>query len=288
MSATWWRGYVLNPMNDCRLPYLGFGLGLRKEHYQTILDECPAVDWFEILTENYLVPGGKPLYYLDQIAERYPIVMHGVSMSLGSVEPLDYAYLAQVKALAKRVGAVWISDHLCWTSHGGHHLHDLLPMPYTDEAITHIVTKIKQAQAYLEQPLLIENVSSYIEYKQSAMSEAAFYSHVVEQADALMLVDINNIYVSSFNHGFDPLAYLEQLPKQRVQQLHLAGHLNLNDHCIDTHDSPVVAKVWSLYQEACKRFGAVSTMIERDGNIPPLQSLLAELNKAKSYQLEAA
>jgi uncharacterized protein len=267
-------------------PFLGFGLGLRKEHYPDILAHTPNVNWFEILTENYLIPGGKPLYYLDQIVERYPVVMHGVSMSIGSVDPVDVTYLKQVKALADRVDAKWVSDHLCWTGVDGTNMHDLLPLPYTEEAIEHVANKVKQAQDIIERPLLLENVSSYISYQESVMSESEFFQRVVERANCLMLLDINNIFVSSFNHGFDAVKYLDDIPKERVQQFHLAGHLNLGDHIIDTHDHDVIDDVWQLYNEALKRFGPVSTMIERDAHIPPLNDLLKELEQAKQIAFD--
>ncbi len=262
-------------------PFLGFGLGLRKEHYYDFIETSPDVDWLEIITENYLIPGGKPLYFLDKISEKYPIVMHGVSMSLGSIDSLNLEYLKQVKDLASRVDAKWVSDHLCWTGVHGLNMHDLLPLPYTDEAIKHVANKIKQAQDILERPLLIENVSSYVSYKESVMSEAQFYKEVVIEADALMLLDINNIYVSSFNHEFDALGYLNDIPKDRVQQFHLAGHTNNGDHIIDTHDHDVIDEVWQLYHQALERFGPISTMIERDDHIPPLKELLKELEQAK-------
>lgn len=268
------------------LPFLGFGLGLRPEHYQSILETHPAIDWFEIITENYLVPGGRPHYYLSQIKERYPIVMHGVSLSIGSSDPLNFDYLQQVKNLAKHTNAQWISDHLCWTGAHGKQVHDLLPLPYTQEAIDHVVTRLKQVQDFLERPLLIENVSSYITYKNSEFTEWDFYKTIVEEANSLMLVDINNIYVSSFNHNFNPLDYLRGLPKQRVQQFHLAGHLNLGDHIIDTHDNEVIQPVWDLYTKAIQEFGLISTMIERDADIPPLECVLKELMQAKKLALE--
>lgn len=267
-------------------PFLGFGLGLRTPHYQTILDTHPPVDWFEIITENYLVPGGKPHYYLAQIKERYPIVMHGVSLSIGSCDPIDFNYLQQVKDLAKHVNAHWISDHLCWTGAHGTSLHDLLPLPYTQETIDHVVSRIKQVQNFLERPLLIENVSSYITYTSSTLTEWDFYKTIVEEANSLMLLDINNIYVSSFNHNFNPMDYLKGIPKNRVQQFHLAGHLNEGDYIIDTHDHDVIQPVWDLYVEAVKRFGQVSTMIERDANIPPLEIVLKELEQAKKLALQ--
>ena len=264
-----------------KLPPLGFGLGLRKEHYQTILETSPAVDWFEILTENYLISGGKPLYFLDAINERYPMVMHGVSLSIGGSDPLNFDYLQQVKDLAKRTDARWISDHLCWTGLDGVNAHDLLSLPYTSEAVTHVATRIKQVQDFLERQLLIENVSSYVSYTQSQMTEWEFLSAVAEEADCLLLLDVNNIYVSAVNHEFDPLEYLDGVPKERVQQHHLAGHNDFGDYIIDTHDHDVVPSVWDLYAESVKRFGNVSAMIERDDNIPDLPELMKEYAQMK-------
>lgn len=264
-----------------RPPCLGFGLGLRKDHYQDILATLPKVDWFEILTENYLVPGGKPLYYLDQIHEHYPMVMHGVSLSIGSSDPLNFDYLEKVRVLAARVDAYWISDHLCWTGLDGVNAHDLLPLPYTEEAIKHVSGRIRQVQDYLGQQILLENVSSYLTYQQSGMEEWEFISAIVEEADCLILLDVNNIYVSSVNHEFNAIDYLNEIPESRVQQFHLAGHSDFGDYIVDTHDAPIVDNVWSLYAEAVKRFPDVSTMIERDDNIPELTVLLDELEKAK-------
>ena len=265
--------------NDCS--YLGFGLGLRTKHYHTILDEKPAIDWLEILTENYLVPGGKPLHYLDRIREHYPMVMHGVSLSIGSTDPLDLDYLTKVKQLAERVEARWISDHLCWTGMSGTNLHDLMPLPYTEEALDHVVDRIAQVQDFLGRQILIENPSSYLEYKQSTISEWDFMQEMAERADCMILLDVNNIYVSSVNHNFDPVEYINAIPINRVQQIHLAGHLNLETHIIDTHDQPIIDPVWDLYEITVKRFGLISTMIERDDNIPPLAELLEELEKAR-------
>jgi len=262
-------------------PSLGFGLGLRKEHYNTILETSPDVDWFEVLTENYLVPGGKPLYFLDQISERYPVVMHGVSMSLGSHDPLDMDYLKQVKELAERTQAKWISDHMCFTGVDGVNAHDLLPLPMTDEAIRHVSNKIEQAQDFLGRQILVENASTYITYKQSNITEWDFTKAVAEESDSLILLDVNNIYVSAYNHGFDPLEYLDGIPADRVQQHHIAGHSQYDGYIIDTHDHDVVQGVWDLYAEAIKRYGEVSVMIERDDNIPELPDLLAELKIAR-------
>ena len=264
-----------------KLPSLGFGLGLRKEHYNTIIASSPNVDWFEILTENYLVEGGKPLYFLDQICEKYPVVMHGVSMSLGSADPLDMDYLKQVKELAERTNARWISDHMCFTGVDGINAHDLLPLPYNEETIKHVSDKINQAQDFLGRQILIENASTYITYKQSDMTEWEFTTAVAEESDSLILLDVNNIYVSAYNHGFDPLEYLDGVPAERVQQHHLAGHSQYDGYIIDTHDHDVVQGVWDLYAEAIKRYGEISVMIERDDNIPELPELLAELQIAR-------
>lgn len=264
------------------LPSLGFGLGLRVEHYQTILDTRPNIDWFEILSENYIVPGGKPLYYLDSIRADYPLVMHGVSLSIGSSDPLNLDYLKQLKQLADRVEPAWLSDHLCWTGLNGTNLHDLMPLPYTEEAIAHVVARVRQVQDILGRRILLENVSSYVTYTQSEMSEWEFVRAILERADCLMLLDVNNIYVSSYNHGFDARAYLDAIPVERVQQFHLAGHTNHGNYIVDTHDHPVIDPVWDLYAHAVRRFGPVSTMIERDDNIPPLEELLTELAQARA------
>ena len=263
------------------MDFLGFGLGLRMQHYTAILETRPEIDWFEAITEDYLVAGGRPLYYLNRIRELYPVVMHGVSLSIGSCDPINVDYLKKVKALAASVQPAWISDHLCWTGVNGLNVHDLLPLPYTEEALTHVVKRVKQVQDFLGRQILLENVSSYIEYHASMMKEWEFLAAVAEQADCFILLDINNIYVSSVNHQFDPLDYLHAIPVERVRQFHLAGHKNCGDHIIDTHDAPVIDSVWSLYAAALRRFGKVSTMIERDDNIPELAELLAELQQAK-------
>jgi uncharacterized protein (UPF0276 family) len=262
-------------------PYLGFGLGLRTNHYTAILEEKPKVDWFEIITENYLVAGGKPLYFLDKIRELYPIMMHGVSLSIGSSDPLDFEYLKQVKALANHVNPKWISDHLCWTGVQGRNTHDLLPLPYTEEAITHLVDRIEQVQDFLGQQILIENVSSYLTYCESSLTEWEFLKEISERADCLILLDVNNIYVSSINHEFNPLDYIAAIPPERVYQIHLAGHSNMGDYMIDTHDHDIVDPVWDLYAYALRHLGPVSMMIERDDHIPPLSTLMSELNHAR-------
>ena len=267
-------------MHD-KLPTLGFGLGLRTEHYNAILESKPDVDWFEALSENYMIPGGKPLHYLDLIRENYPVVMHGVSLSIGSTTPFDADYLRDLKKLADRIQPAWISDHLCWTGVHGQNIHDLLPLPYTEETAKHVAERVGIVQDYLGRRILLENVSSYASYVDSTMTEWEFITEIAEKADCLLLLDVNNIYVSSYNHQFDAKAFIDGVPKNRVQQIHLAGHQNNGDYIIDTHDAPVIDPVWDLYEYAISRFGAISTMIERDDNIPELEVLVEELQIAR-------
>jgi uncharacterized protein (UPF0276 family) len=260
---------------------LGFGLGLRPPHYSQITETRPNMDWFEVLSENYMVPGGRPLDWLDRIRADYPIAMHGVSLSIGSTDPLDEEHLVQLQRLQRRVQPAWISDHLCWTGVAGANLHDLLPLPYTESTLAHVVERVGQVQDRLGCRILLENVSSYVSYPSSQMTEWEFLAQVAQQADCLILLDVNNIYVSSVNHEFDPLTYLDAIPVERVQQIHLAGHENRGDLIVDTHDRPIIDPVWRLYEAARRRFGDVSTMIERDADIPPLPELLAELDLAR-------
>lgn len=280
---------LADPVNK-RYPFLGFGLGLRTSHYHEILEPQADgskldVDWFEALSENYMVPGGKPLYFLDRIRADYPVVMHGVSLSIGSTAELDTDYLKQLKALADRVQPAWISDHLCWTGVHGKNLHDLLPLPYTQETARHVADRVRQVQDYLGRRILLENVSSYASYTDSEMTEWEFLSVITEQSDCLLLLDVNNIYVSSFNHSFDGKAFIDGIPAERVQQIHLAGHHNHGDYIIDTHDAPIVDEVWKLYEYTLQKLGPVSTMIERDDNIPPLSELVEELGIARKLAL---
>ncbi len=258
-------------------PFLGFGLGLRKDHYSYILEHKPAVDWFEILSENYMVPGGKPLDYLDKIRRDYPMVMHGVSLSIGSTDSLDLHYLKSLKQLIQRVQPHWVSDHLCWTSVDHTNSHDLLPLPYNEATITHIVDRVMQVQTYLGRHILLENLSSYVTYKHSEMTEWAFLNEIARRADCHILLDINNIFVSAHNHQFDPVDYLNGIDIDRVMQFHLAGHSYNGEMIIDTHDHDICDPVWALYATALNRFGAVSTMIERDDNIPEFVQLRQEL-----------
>ncbi|NQD37984.1 DUF692 domain-containing protein [Permianibacter sp. IMCC34836] len=274
------------------VPFYGYGLGLRPPYVDDILNGEHAIDWFEILTENYLVPGGKPLAVLSRIRQRYPVAMHGVSLSIGGSAPLNTDYLQKLKALADRIEPMWVSDHLCWTGHGGSNTHDLLPLPYTKAAAQHIAERIQHVQDVLGRRILIENVSSYAAFQQSEMTEWEFLSEVVTAADCWLLFDINNVYVSSVNHQFDPLDFIRGVPAARVKQFHLAGHSDYGDYLIDTHDHAICDPVWQLYREAWRTFGPVSTMIERDDEFPPFADLMAELQMARdigeSLRREAA
>lgn len=258
-----------------------FGLGLRHQHYQEIVEAPGRVDWFEALSENYMVDGGRPLVWLDRLRRDYPMALHGVSLSIGASDPLDLDYLAQLKALAQRVEPRVVSDHLCFTGHAGINLHDLLPLPYTEEALAHVAARVGRVQDLLSRRILLENVSSYVRYAESQLSEWDFLAALAERADCDILLDVNNIYVSAFNHEFDPRAYLAAIPPARVKQIHLAGHSHMGTHIIDTHDHPVVDDVWTLYGEALQRFGPVPTMIERDDDIPSYAELLTELEQAR-------
>lgn len=262
----------------------GVGLGLRKEHYQTILTDRPAVDWFEALTENYMVDGGRPLHMLERVRADYPLVLHGVSLSIGGSAPLEPDYLRRLRALCERFEPAWISDHLCWTGHEGRNLHDLLPLPFTDGCLGHVVDRVRQVQDRLGRRILLENVSSYVVYPYSTMDEADFLAALCEAADCLLLLDVNNVFVSATNHGFDPYDYLRRLPVDRVWQIHLAGHSSADEILIDTHDQAIADPVWALYADAVRRFGPVPAMIERDDRIPPLTELLDELEIVREIQ----
>jgi uncharacterized protein (UPF0276 family) len=271
----------MNIHDTPKLPCLGYGLGLRVDHYESLLEHPGPVQWLEIVSENYMIPGGRPLVWLERFRERFPLVMHGVSLSIGSTDPLDEGYLQRLVELARHVQPMWISDHLCWTGVQGVNLHDLMPLPYTEEALAHVVERVQRVQERLGRRILLENVSSYLRFAESQLTEWEFLAEVSTRADCLILLDINNIHVSAHNHGFSPLAYLDGIPASRVQQFHLAGHEHASQLIIDTHDAPIVDPVWQLYMEAVRRFGRVSTMIERDDHIPPLDELLAELAHAR-------
>src|SRR6266481_1253193 len=260
---------------------IGFGLGLRPEHYEEIAASPGRVSWFEALSENYMVPGGKPLYWLDRIRCDYPMALHGVSLSIGTIDPLDRGYLQELKTLVDRVQPMWVSDHLCFTGLRGLNMHDLLPLPYTEEALDHVAERVMRVQDHLGRRLVLENVSSYVSYAASELTEWEFIAALCQRADCEILLDVNNVYVSAFNHEFDALAFLRAMPRERVRQFHLAGHTNKGSHIIDTHDHPIVPDVWALYAEALKLFPGAPTMIERDADIPPYEELLAELDVAR-------
>jgi len=267
-------------------PNLGLGVGLRHVHFKHITETWPNVDWFEIISENFIDSQGRPRYILDQIAERYPVVMHGVSLSIGSTDPLNHEYLLKLKKLSSEINAVWISDHICWTGVAGINSHDLLPIPFNEESLALVVERIKAVQEVLERPLVLENPSSYITFQDSSMSEWEFISRMAEEADCGLLLDVNNVYVSAFNHDFDPYEFLQSLPHERVVQFHLAGHLNCGTHCIDTHDGRVIDEVWNLYKKAHELTGGVSTLLEWDANIPPFEEMHAEVLKAREFLQE--
>jgi uncharacterized protein len=260
---------------------IDFGLGLRPEHYEEIAANPGQVSWFEALSENYMVPGGSPMRWLDRLRRDYPMALHGVSLSIGSIDPLDRQYLDELRALAERVEPMWVSDHLCFTGLRGQNMHDLLPLPYTEEALNHVAERVMQVQDHLGRRLVLENVSSYVTYAASELSEWEFIAELAKRADCEILLDVNNVYVSAFNHEFDARTFLRAMPRERVRQFHLAGHTHKGSHIIDTHDEPIVPDVWSLYAEAVKLFPGVPTMIERDANFPPYAALLAELDEAR-------
>ena len=270
------------------LPRLGYGLGLRPIYYDEILSTRPPVDWFEVISENYMIPGGRPLAMLERFRAEYPIVLHGVSMSLASTDPLDFDYLAALKDLAARIQPAWVSDHLAWTGVHGLNLHDLLPIPYTQEALDHVVERICRVQDFLQRRLVVENASTYVSFAGSEMSEAEFVARMAERADCMLLLDVNNVFVSSYNHGFDAEAFIDAVPAGRVAQFHMAGHTDNKSHLIDTHDQPIRTEVWSLYERARRRFGGVATMIERDDNFPPFPELLAELQHMRDIDAALA
>lgn len=267
--------------NRFGVPELGIGLGLRTVHYAHILEHSPPVDWFEILSENYMLTQGRPLAILDEIAEKYPIAMHGVSMSIGSSDPLDRAYLTELRALKQRTRAKWVSDHLCFTGVAGRNTHDLLPMPYTEEALRHVVRRVKEVQDFLDAPIALENPSSYLELKGGDFTEWEFLATLAREADCALLLDVNNVYVSSQNHGYDAEAYLNAIPWDRVVQIHLAGHTNHGTHIVDSHIGPVPDPVWDLYRTVRPRTNA-SVLLEWDAEIPEFEVVHADAMKAKS------
>jgi uncharacterized protein len=263
------------------LPALGYGVGLRSAHFAHLEATTPDVDWFEAISENFLDSGGRPRHVLDVVADRYPVVLHGVSLSIGSTDPLDLGYLAKLRRLAGDVRAAWISDHVCWTGAVGVNTHDLLPLPFTEDCLAHVVGRVGAVQDFLGQRIVLENPSTYVTFTGSTMGEAEFLGRMAEDADCGLLLDVNNAYVSAVNHGTDPAGLVLSLPVGRVVQLHLAGHTHLGTHVVDTHDGPVAEPVWDLYRLAVDRFGAVSTLLEWDDRIPPFDVLAAEVAKAR-------
>ena len=261
----------------------GVGIGLRIPHYQHILNKKPVVDWFEIISENFMVEGGRALEILDNILEQYRVVQHGVSMYFGSAEPLNREHLRKLKRLVKRTGTPWLSDHLCWGSVDGRYTHDLLPTPYTFAAAKVAARKIREARDFLEVPIAVENVSSYAEFHVSEMTEWEFLTEVVERADCGILLDVNNIHVSAFNHGFDPFVYLNHIPMDRVAQIHIAGHSKYRKYILDTHDHPVIEPVWKLYAHATRLAGKTATLLEWDAHIPSFEEVHCEALKANQF-----
>lgn len=276
------------PVNRFSLPNLGIGLGLRTVHYAHILEHTPDVEWFEIISENYMKTAGRPLHYLDRIAERYPVVMHGVSLSIGSTDPLDFEYLGDLRALRARTRARWVSDHLCWTGAAGKNTHDLLPLPYTEESLRHVVERVRTVQDFLGAPLALENPSTYLAFEGSTMKEWDFLAAVATLADCALLLDVNNVYVSAKNHGFSPSEYLAAVPYDRVVQIHVAGHTDNGTHVIDTHIGPVIDPVWELAAEAYARASGASVLLEWDAEIPSFEETFAEALRARAFVGKAA
>jgi uncharacterized protein (UPF0276 family) len=277
---------VLRPASRARLglPDLGVGVGLRVPHYRHVLSEQPQVDFFEIVSENFMVEGGKPRYHLARVLESYRVVQHGVALGIAGPDPLDRAYLTRLKQLLSEVKAPWVSDHFCWSSAGGAHLHDLLPIPYTKQAIDRVVERARQVQDFLEVRFALENTSSYLTFASSTMSEWEFISEIAERADIGLLFDVNNVYVSAYNHGFDPYEFVANVPHERIVQIHLAGHTHLGTHIIDTHRGQVTGPVWDLYRRTIELTGPVSTIIEWDEEIPSFDVLSAEADRARAVR----
>jgi len=277
----------MRPASLAALPNLGFGVGLRSVHFSYLLEQQPAVDWFEAISENFLDSQGRPRHVLRQLAERYPIVLHGVSLSIGSTDPLNFDYLRKLKQLAQEVNACWISDHVCWTGVLGINTHDLLPLPLNEESLAHVVGRVKTVQDFLERPLILENPSSYVTFAASTLHEADFIAQLAAETDCGLLLDVNNVFVSSVNHNFDPVDYLQRIPAERVVQCHLAGHTDCGKYRLDTHDNHVIDPVWELYRHLMQRTGGTPTLLEWDANIPEFPVLHAEVLKAQAYWKQA-
>ena len=273
--------------NKWGLADLGCGIGLRTVHFGHILEHQPEVDWFEIISENFMTTRGRPLYVLDQIAERYRIAMHGVSLSIGSTDPLNFDYLRKLRGLAERIDAQWLGDHVCWTGVAGRNTHDLLPIPFNERTLRHVVKRIRTVQDFLQRPLVLENPSTYMTFAESNMPEQEFICRMAEEAECGLLLDVNNIYVSCRNHDWDPYEYLAGIPYERVVQIHLAGHTDKGTHCIDTHDGPVIDPVWELYAEAHRSTGGRATLLEWDDSIPDFDTVHNEALRAKHFRTES-
>ena len=269
------------------LSHLGHGIGLRPPHYPRVVDGTARVDWFEVISENFMIPGGRPLHVLEKARALAPVVLHGVSMNLGGTDPLNERHLGELERLIRRFEPAWVSEHLCWGAFGRHYAHDLLPLPYTEETLAHVADRIRHVQERLGRRILVENVSSYVTFRHSTMPEWTFLGGVAEAADCGILLDVNNIYVSAVNHGFSPDDYLAGLPPERIGQIHLAGHSDAGTHLVDTHDHSVPSPVWTLYRDAVRRFGPVSTLVEWDDHIPAFEELVAEAKHARTVEAEA-
>ena len=269
------------------VPDLGHGVGLRREHFDRVLSGPTRVDWFEVISENFMVKGGRPLHVLERVRRDYPLVLHGVSLSIGSTDPLDRDYLDGLRELAARIDPAWVSDHLCWTCIGGHNAHDLLPLPYTEEALEHVVSRLSAVQEHLGRRIALENASTYLSFAGSSMPEWEFLGEVAHRADCGILLDVNNVYVSAVNHGFDPEKYLAAVPAERVWEIHLAGHTDCGSHLLDTHSTRVCDEVWELYRFASRRIGAVASLVEWDEEIPDWDTLETESLRARDAQREA-
>lgn len=266
---------------------LEIGIGLRSAHFGELLERPARVDWFEAVSENFMMDGGRPLHVLEHVRRDAPIVFHGVSMSIGGTDPLDDDHLSTLAGLASRFEPAWISDHLCWTGARQHNLHDLLPLPWTEEVLEHVAQRVARVQDRLGRHLVLENVSSYLAYEHSTLGEAEFLAALAHRADCHILLDVNNVYVSAYNHGFEARAYIDALPRDRVVQVHLAGHTDMGTHLLDTHDTFVCPDVWDLYRYTLDRLGRVPTLIEWDGNVPPLATLEDEADRARAIWKEA-
>ena len=266
-------------------PRMGCGIGLRREHYDLVTRERPPMDWFEVISENFMDSGGKPLQILEEVRRHYPVAVHGVSLSIGSVDPLNLSYLDRLKVLVDRIDPFLVSDHLCWTGVGGHNLHDLMPLPFTEESVDHIIRRVNQVQEHIKRRILLENVSSYFTYEHSTIPEWEFLTEVAKRSGCGILLDLNNIYVNAFNHKFDPRRYLQGIPGELIGQIHLAGYTDMGGYYFDTHSAPVVDEVWSLYRETIERHGLITTLIEWDEQVPPYETLAKEAARAREiYQ----